>query len=596
VLDRAVGRSSTAGDRPVPADDGIDNVLRTFVSLFRRRARAVALGLAFGLAFGVTWTLVVPAPGSGTKYYKATTTLVALDDSTATVDPGLPVVSSLGSPLPTALRYAQSVQLTDAVAKQFGVAADTVARHVSAVRNVDVAYPALGITALATSPRIAEAMATHAAQLTIDHTGRDDVATASRATLEASLRGLQSQRERLDVRIATVPADVDDLRRQLLGVQSRISALQEQLVALTSVPDAPTLEVQQPARAIQINAQGFTYRVDQNENAQSSLETQKQRQEGPDFDETDLSQSWPPAKPLRIPLALALGLIAGAALAVLVEAWDDRIRNRDDAERITGLPVLAEIPDLGATQSRRGVAILDDAMMPLAERFRSIRTALELALHDERQADGRAPVVLVTSPSPGEGKTTVAANLAAAFAASGTRTLAIDGDFRRPRLHHRLDPTPDPVSPGDPQFTSVPDLSYLAGPVHTHQPDLAIDTIEELIHTWRASHDLIVLDTPPILTTNDAADLLGVADLVVVVVRAGQTRRRVARRVASQLQRLRADVAGVVLNDCDVDRTDGYSYYYDRRAEPHAAPVAGRSRSGAEAVPVDEPSERAPRR
>ncbi len=590
-----IGRTSVAGDRPLPADDGVDNVLHTFISLFRRRAHVVALGLVFGLALGVAWTIAVPAPGSGTKYYKATTTLVALDTSTATVDPAVQAMS-IGSPLPTALRYAQSVQLTDAVAKKFGVSADTVARRLSADRNTDTAYPALGITALATSPRLAEAMATHAAQLTIDHTGQDDVAASSRARLETSLRGLQSQRARLDAQIAAAPANVDDLRRQIIDVQSRISTLQDQLAALASVPDAPTLEVQQPARAIQINSQGFAYRVDQNENAQSSLQTQKQRQEGPDFDETDLSQSWPPAKPWRIPLGLLLGLIVGAALAVLVEAWDDRIRNRDDAERITGLPVLAEIPRLDSAQARRGVTIIDDeAMMPLVERFRSIRTALELVLRDRSFSDGRAPVVLVTSPSPAEGKTTVAAHLAATFAASGTRTLAIDGDFRRPRLHHRLHPTPDPVAPDGPRLTPLPELSYLAGPVHAHQPDAAVDAVEELIHTWRTSFDLVVLDTPPILTTNDAADLLGVADLVVVVVRAGQTRRRVARRVANQLQRLRADVAGVVLNDCDVDRTDVYSYYYDRRTDPDAAPATGRPRSDPEAAPAVERSESASR-
>src|SRR5690606_32179297 len=112
-----------------------------------------------------------------------------------------------------------------------------------------------------------------------------------------------------------------------------------------------------------INAKGFAYRVAQNDNAQSSLTKKDQRDEGPDFDETNLAQSWPPPKPLRIPIGLVLGLLAGFGLAALAEAWDDRIRTREDAERVTGHPVLAEIPGLDTAAARRGLVILDDEMM-----------------------------------------------------------------------------------------------------------------------------------------------------------------------------------------------------------------------------------------
>lgn len=541
-------------------DDAVDNVLHNYVALFRRRYQWLLLGVVFGLAAGITWMIVTPAPGSGTHYYKATATLVA-ETQDSSFEPGRAVPSQ--PVLPTALQFAQSVEMTNAMAERFDLSPRTIVERLSTDRSKNSSYPALDITALATDPGVAVRLADAAAAAVIAHTGSDAVSASARSQLEDSIRNLQQQQATLDSQIAQNPANRADLERQRSNLEAQIDQLKTNLLATATVKSRPMMSLQQPARAIQINAKGFNYRVDQNLNSQSTLDTgSRQVEDPPTIHETDLSQGWPPPKPLRIPIGLGVGLVLGIALALLAEAWDDRVRHREDVERVTELPVLAEIPLLRAAQSRRGVLVMrDDETGQVAERFRSIRTALQLVIEDAVDG-GTTPVVLVTSAGPGEGKTTTTANLAATFAVGGTPTLAIDGDFRRPTLDRRLDPVPDIDSPGGPQSTPVANLSYIAGDFHEQRPELAIEQVEKLIRQWSGSFGLIVVDTPPILTTNDAADLLGVADLVVLVVRARQTRRRQARRVVSQLHRFRADIAGVVVNGTESGGSDYYSYAY----------------------------------
>lgn len=560
-------------------ETAVENALHAYVDIMRRRVQWVILGIVFGLAAGVTWTIATPAPGSGTRYYKATATLVA-DDTRQSRTPinglpyGLPTVQSA---LPTAERYAQSMHLTNAVAKKFGVPPGTVVERLNADLTSTGAYPALAITALATDPSTAVTMADSAAKIIIDHTASDAAETL--AQLQDSVRNLEQQRDTLDGQIAQDPENRASLERRLGDVNSQIQQVNTQILTNAKAASTPTVGVQQPARAIRINKKGFDYRVGQNVNAQSSLRTPVQEaKDPPKFDETDLSVGWPPAKPLRIPFGLIAGLIVGSALALLAEAWDDRVRRREDVERVTGLPVLAEIARLPPGQIRRGLLIEQAGQQgPTLERFRSIRSALQLVLDSPDVAGHSTPVVLITSPGPSEGKSIVAANLAATFAEGGTTTLAIDGDYRRPALHRRLDPVSDPEFPDRPMDTPVEGLSYLAGPRSERHPYVAIDAVEGLIDTWRASFGLVVVDTPPILSTNDAADLLGVADVVVLVVRAGQTRRRQARRVVSQLRRLKADVAGVVVNGCDRAVADDY-YDYHYQASPSDERPARRSK------------------
>jgi capsular exopolysaccharide synthesis family protein len=271
-----------------------------------------------------------------------------------------------------------------------------------------------------------------------------------------------------------------------------------------------------------------------------------------------------------------VGFILGLASAFIIDVWDDRLRRRDKVELVTSLPVIAEVPVLPRTERQdNAISALDAPRSRSAERYRSIRTTIMFALDSRLQSEpsgnvgtnepDRAPVVLVTSPSPGEGKTTTTANIASVFADSGSRTLIVDCDYRKPSIGKYLVPIPNVQGDDSPCRTRLNNLWFIPAPKMAGSPAETIQELQNIIERWRGHFDIVLLDTPPMLTTNDATDLLDVADHVVLVIRSGQTRIGPAERVASLLSRFQANVIGVVLNGCsaaDMDSYYGYYYYY----------------------------------
>ena len=355
-----------------------------------------------------------------------------------------------------------------------------------------------------------------------------------------------------------------------------------QIQTLGPATQSFAMSVLQPASPIQINSRGYSYRLNQNLNSRGQVPGTVQTT-APDFSETDFGTHATIGKTTRIALGGAAGLVLGTISAFLVEAWDDRIRRRDRVEELTGLPVLAEIPRLSREQIRtHAVPVADSPTGRAAERYRAARTSVLFALqafdtqaqrHDfgdasptgvaAAEAAERAPVIMVTSPSPSEGKSTSVASLAAAFADNGLRTLVVDGDFRRPAVARDLSPVPNLVDPERPTSTRIDGVSFIAAPRGVDTPTDAVYRLRRSIAQWQDQFDVVLLDTPPMLTTNDATDLLAAADAVVLVLRAGQTRTGPAERVASVLSRFRADVLGIVLNGCDnADMDPYYAYGY----------------------------------
>ena len=555
------------GDAPVFGDEtgGLpENLLRHYAAVLRRRLRWVALGLLVGLAAGIGSTFLVKEHRVTTHYYKATNTLV-VDSATPTNDGG-----NSGYSLQQATLLVQSQALLDSVAKSLNLTPEQVAKQLSATTRSDV--QAIDVTGIATNPAMAVKLANTGSeqlQTVAEKTARDQ-AVKARTQAQKQLDDLEKQRQELIDEIAKKPPNVDLLNEQLNSVVADYGQYFDQLRQMGPSAQSLTFSTLQPATAIEINGRGFSYRITQNTNARNQI-AQNGSNQSQNFDETALGGTAAVSKPTRVVLGAASGLVLGLISAFLVEAWDDRIRRRESVEELTGLPVLAEIPKLSRDDARNhSLAVVDNATSPASERYRAARSSVMFAL-DARTGgagdgtDKRVPIVMVTSPGPGEGKTTTAANLASAFADGGMRTLVIDGDFRRPSIRRYLAPVPNLVAPDDPCETRVERVHFLAGPHGMRSPDEAILELRRTIDRWRDEFDIVVLDTPPILTTNDAADLLDVADAVVLVLRAGQTRTGPARRVVSLLNRFRADVLGVVLNSCDRSEMDpyyGYGYGY----------------------------------
>jgi len=292
-----------------------------------------------------------------------------------------------------------------------------------------------------------------------------------------------------------------------------------------------------------------------------------------------------PGKPVSpdVPVTLALGLfgglLGGVALAFVWESLDDTITTSDDVEA-TKLPSLGSIPWVNLKSYKPTTAILSSNGHDLfmlkrpqsnaAEAIRSLRSTLLLA-----SVDRQPKVIVVTSGFPQEGKTTTATNCALALAQKGARVLLVDADMRRSRVHHEFQLAGDtglstllsgnsgPESVQKP-LSELPTFSVLpAGPKPPAPAEmLASRRMQEMIQSWTADYDHILIDTAPLFPVTDALVLASLADAVLVVARSGFTRKKALERMRNVLTRINANVAGVVLNGVNLKLEHYYSGPY----------------------------------
>ena len=182
-------------------------------------------------------------------------------------------------------------------------------------------------------------------------------------------------------------------------------------------------------------------------------------------------------------------------------------------------------------------------------------------------------MILVTSAGPSEGKTTTVANLAAVFAEAEYSVLVINCDFRRPRLHRYLGGSDEARKVVQ---SDVPGVRMVNNVLSSTHPNPAEVTAAQrrVIEAARGIFDVILLDTAPLLSTNDASELIGVADLVVLVARAGKTTRPNAQRATEVLHRLEATVAGVAMLGARYIPSAQYYYYATEEGRDPSRPEA----------------------
>ncbi len=287
-------------------------------------------------------------------------------------------------------------------------------------------------------------------------------------------------------------------------------------------------------------------------------------------------------------LGILLGFLLGGGGALARETLNTSIRRRDEIEAIFGVPGLGVIPRLdkvtagsdrgflgisgrksGSGHSRSlDLVTTGDLLSSGSEAYRVLRTNLIFS-----HAVRRLKTLLVTSPSPAEGKSTTAANLAVAIAQQGMRVALIDCDLRRARLHTLFGMT---KHPGLTEFlirshslnevmqeTSVPGLYLIPSGAMPPNPSdlLGIDLMRELLEKLPQKFDFVILDSPPLLTASDATILGLQVDGTLLVVRAGKTERGTAQHAMHQLTTVGGRVVGVVLNDPDQKVAESYYYY-----------------------------------
>ncbi len=287
-------------------------------------------------------------------------------------------------------------------------------------------------------------------------------------------------------------------------------------------------------------------------------------------------------------LGAMVGLGLGLGIAFALEYMDNTIRTPEDISRTLNLSVMGTIPDMQqveTTEAKRsgkkrmtqggeridpGLISQDESKDTVAESYRSLRTNLQFSSVDKPLRS-----VLISSPSPSEGKTLTVANLGISFAGMDKRTLIVDADMRKPRQHklHGVGKEPgladylvgratleEVIVP-----TEVAHLSLI--PAGTRSPNtaelLASNRMTDLIQKLISEHDFVIFDTPPLIPVTDAALLASKMDGVLLVVKYGSTHKDAAQHALEILEKVGASATGVVLNDVEVVRRLGYyrSYY-----------------------------------
>ena len=279
-----------------------------------------------------------------------------------------------------------------------------------------------------------------------------------------------------------------------------------------------------------------------------------------------------PKIPLNLALGGFLGVILGAGTALLLESMNQSLKNIEEANRLLGFPLLGTIPQYGEKnptnrqEGRQDLPLLDNPYSPVSTSFEMLQTNLGFTVSDKELR-----VILVTSATPGEGKSFVAANLALAAAYVGRRVLLVDADMRRPRQHriweiHNLLGLSN-ILVGQAQLeNAVQEVSPLvnmlpAGKIPPN-PVALLDSqrMADLVEEASQDYDFVIIDSPPLTAVTDPLLIGKYVDGLLLVVRPGQVEYSAVTAAKSLLEQARVPILGMVVNG--IGKESGYGGYY----------------------------------
>jgi protein-tyrosine kinase len=220
--------------------------------------------------------------------------------------------------------------------------------------------------------------------------------------------------------------------------------------------------------------------------------------------------------------------------------------------------------------AERALIVHDNPKSPIAEAYRVLRTNIQFS-----NVDKENKIIVVTSAGPSEGKTTTISNLAITFAQSGSKVLLIDGDLRKPKVHktffisNNVGMTTVLTQHFDYKTclnqTKIENMDIMtSGPIPPNPSELlSSNSMKQLIETIRQDYDIVLIDSPPIGAVTDAAVLSTITDGIILVTASGQVEIDQAQSAKELLQKVNANIIGVVLNKVSRDERGSYYYYYE---------------------------------
>ena len=353
--------------------------------------------------------------------------------------------------------------------------------------------------------------------------------------LAAAIKQLADLRDRLH----KVQAEARDLERSLGNIETYTQEIEDIQTSITEID----------ARLRDLRMLGFRPGEEESETGPVTVEA---------YATEPREDEWTrPMVSVLIPLGIVLGLIIGFGLAFLLEFMDTSVKSPSDLARRVDLPLLGMVPhsddlDEEIADFRRVAVIAPHS--PAAEAFRQIRTNLLFSGPAQQRRS-----LLVTSPAPQDGRTSVTMNLAVSMAQAGRKVLVVDANFRRPAVAEMFPQAKDAglssALVGQAAWrdvvstTDVPNLSVIAsGPLPPNPAELlGSDTMGKIISEMAAEYDQVLFDGSPLMVVADACVLGAKVDGVILVVRAGVNSAGIVQRSAERLSRVGAHVFGVVL-------------------------------------------------
>jgi len=313
------------------------------------------------------------------------------------------------------------------------------------------------------------------------------------------------------------------------------------------------------------------------------------------FDEPGEAKMIQPVRNMIMFQGLIIGLVLGCFGALVRDWTDQRLRSGEDITEALGVAMLGSVPHMAgpANPLAQGRKVDLEPASDVAETYRTIRTAVFFGTPDRESR-----TILVTSPAPGDGKSTFASNLAIAMAQTGKRVLLVDCDFRRPMQHRIFESRPgiglSTVLAGHEaldraiQSTGIAGLDILpAGPVPNNPSEiLNSQSFNEVLEELSVRYEHVVVDSPAVMAVADARILAAMCSVTILVLRAQSTTRKTAMHARRALQSVGAAILGAVVNDVPRanDRRGDYGSYSGYRAKYNG------QGNGAEAATSVEPS------
>jgi len=280
-------------------------------------------------------------------------------------------------------------------------------------------------------------------------------------------------------------------------------------------------------------------------------------------------------------LFLILGILIGIGGGFVVDYVDSAVRDEFEITRISGLPILGRIPVVendkkGKSGETLFVLTEKESRSHIAEAFRSLRANIKLS-----RAKGFPSSILITGPDAGSGKSMVAINLALSFVSSGKKVLLVDTDLRRPAIEKYLKIKKEKgltellVNEGQGiQPLSIDGLKVIPSGKLPPNPSELLDSdrMKELLGKWKKEYDIVLLDSPPLMTVSDSRILASEVEETLLVASYGETNRHIISQTSELLEQLSIKALGYILNKVDIHKEYGYygyyyGYYYQERSK-----------------------------